>query len=54
MALLANPSGSIVADFDMNIVANLLEQSTMQNLREIQHKDTYGNDIGMSSQLPRA
>ena len=42
-----DPTGAIVTDFNLNTVKNLLEESTLQNLREIQHKDANGNDIGM-------
>jgi hypothetical protein len=46
MTALLDPTGAIVTDFNINTVKNLLEESTLQNLREIQHKDAYGNDIG--------
>jgi hypothetical protein len=54
MAFVINPAGSIVADLNIHTVANVLEQSTLQNIREIQHKDVYGNDIGMYSHPPRS
>ena len=49
MAIVINPAGSVVADLNVDTVANVVEQSTLQNIREIQHKDVYGNDIGMQS-----
>lgn len=33
------------ANVDLNQVANLLEQSTLQNLRGVQHLDANGNPI---------
>ena len=51
MAVVIDPAGSIVADLNMHTVANVLEQSTLQNIREIHHKDVYGNDIGTYLQL---
>lgn len=48
------PVGSIVADLDIHKVRNLIEESTLQNLRSIQHKDAYGNDIGMCLHRPVA
>lgn len=35
-----------IADIIPNAVANVNEQSTLQNLREFQHKDANGNPIG--------
>ena len=47
MAALVDPTGAIVTDLNIDTVANIAEESTLQNLRAIQHKDAFGNDIGM-------
>jgi len=38
---------AVLADLNTNKVLNLTEQSTLQSLREYQHKDVNGNPIGM-------
>lgn len=43
---MATISESPSANVDLNQVANLLEQSTLQNLRSFQHVDANGNPIG--------
>lgn len=37
-----------IADLDPNTVKNVLEESTLQNIRAYDHKDTNGNVIGKS------
>lgn len=54
MTAFLDPAGAIVTDLNFNTVKNLLEESTLQNLREIQHKDAYGNDIGKCLYHPLA
>ena len=40
-------SKTIFTDVAPNAVANVIEQSTLQNIREIEHRDAEGNVIGM-------
>lgn len=42
-------SGTVFTDQHANKVANVTEQSTLQNLREYEHRDANGNVIGKIS-----
>jgi hypothetical protein len=45
MALPVDIAENALTDFNLNPVRNQQEESTLQNLRTIRHKDAFGNDI---------
>ena len=38
---------TVLADVPQPAVANVLEETTLTDLRQVRHKDAYGNEIGM-------
>ena len=45
MAVPVDIAEKALTDLNLNSVRNQQEESTLQNLRTIRHKDAYGNDI---------